>query len=143
MIRETPQHDYAKARKLRREMSLPEVLLWRLLRKQPEGIKFRRQHPIGPYVIDFYSPAAKLGFEIDGIAHDMGDRPQQDVVRDAWISDQGIVIVRIAAVEALKSVDRVAEAIVRHAASLAKPLHHPRKSEDGPPPHSASRNGED
>jgi len=42
------------ARHLRRQMSLPEVLLWRELRKRPNGVKFRRQHPTGPYVLDFF-----------------------------------------------------------------------------------------
>ena len=50
----------AKARQLRRQMSLPEALLWRLLRRAPDGIAFRRQHPIGPYVLDFYCAARKL-----------------------------------------------------------------------------------
>lgn len=45
---------YKNARRLRRKMSLPEVLLWQILRKQPGYVKFRRQHPIGRYVLDFY-----------------------------------------------------------------------------------------
>lgn len=108
-----PAHLYAKARKLRAAMSFPEVLLWKLLRKQPDGVKFRRQHPVGPYMIDFYCPSAKLGFEIDGIAHDMGDRPEKDIARDAWLAGQGITIVRIPASEVLKSAVEVAEAILR------------------------------
>lgn len=75
-------HAYAKARQLRRDMSLPERLLWRELRGKPAGLKFRRQHPVGPYVIDFYCASAKLGIEIDGIAHDMGERPERDMRRD-------------------------------------------------------------
>ena len=107
-----PPHNYAKARKLRAEMSLPEVLLWRYLRKQPLGVKFRRQHPIGEYVIDFYSPAAKIGIEIDGIAHDMGHRPERDEIRDAWLKERGIEMVRIPAKEVLQSIDRAAESII-------------------------------
>ena len=60
------EHDYALARHLRRNLSLPEGLLWRQLRRKPSGIKFRRQHPVGPYVIDFYCASIKAGFEIDG-----------------------------------------------------------------------------
>jgi len=63
------------ARQLRQQMSLPETLLWNLLRKAPDGVIFRRQHPVGPYVVDFYCAKAKVCFEIDGIVHDMGDRP--------------------------------------------------------------------
>ena len=93
-------------------MSLPEVLLWRYLRKQPLGVKFRRQHPVGDYVVDFYSPAAKLGIEIDGIAHEMGDRPERDLARDAWLNQHGIEILRIPAKDLLKSVEQAAQSII-------------------------------
>ncbi len=105
-------HDWDAARKLRRSMSLPEVLLWRLLKGQPQGLKFRRQHPVGSYVLDFYCPAAKLGFELDGIAHDIGTAPHRDPVRDARIGEYGIQIVRIPASEVLKSATNVAEAMI-------------------------------
>ena len=107
-----PNHNYAKARKLRAEMSLPEVLLWQYLRKQPMGVKFRRQHPVGEYVIDFYSPAAKVGIEIDGIAHDMGERPERDRIRDDWLQQRGIEVVRVPAKEVLKSVEQAAHSII-------------------------------
>jgi very-short-patch-repair endonuclease len=107
------QHNHAKARRLRAEMSLPEVLLWRLLRKQPMGMKFRRQHPVGKYVIDFCAPAVKLGFEVDGIIHDMGDNPLRDIARDTWLGEQGIDIIRIPAKEVLRSPIEVADSIVR------------------------------
>ena len=107
-----PNHNYAKARKLRAEMSLPEVLLWQYLRKQPMGVKFRRQNPVDDFVIDFYSPAAKVGVEIDGIAHDMGHRPERDVTRDDWLNQRGIQIVRIPAKEVLKSVEQAAHSII-------------------------------
>ncbi len=102
-----------KARTLRRTMSLPEVLLWRLLRQRPCGIKFRRQYPAGPYVLDFYAPDAKLGIEIDGIAHDMGDRPERDQARDTWLGEQGFRLVRFPATEVLASPETVADALVR------------------------------
>lgn len=50
--------DKHKARRLRRSMSLPEVLLWRELRKKPNGLQYRRQHPAGPYVLDFFRAKA-------------------------------------------------------------------------------------
>jgi very-short-patch-repair endonuclease len=112
MVNKPPTHDYAKARKLRSNMSLPEVLLWNHLRKKPEGVKFRRQHPVGNYVIDFYCPSARIGIEIDGIAHEMGNRPEKDGARDAWLAEQGIRIVRIPASEVLKSVVHAAAAII-------------------------------
>jgi len=105
-------HDYAKAHKLRANMTLPEVLLWNYLRCKPLGVKFRRQHPVGKFVIDFYCPSAKIGIEIDGLAHDLGSRPLKDEARDLWLADQGIRIVRLRASEVLKSVGDAAEAIV-------------------------------
>jgi very-short-patch-repair endonuclease len=95
-------------------MSLPEVLLWQLLRVQPDGVKLRRQHPLGPYVLDYYCAAAKVGFEIDGIAHEMGDRPSRDEQRDDWLKSQGVEVVRVPAADVLRSPEAVAEAIVRY-----------------------------
>ncbi len=63
-------------------MSLPEVLLWQILRKKPGYVKFRRQHTIGRYVLDFYVLDLKLGIEIDGMSHDVGDRSERDDLRD-------------------------------------------------------------
>ena len=105
-------HDYATARRLRRTLSLPEGLLWRELRRKPQGVKFRRQHPLGPYVLDFYCAAAKLAVEVDGIAHDMGDRPERDEARDAFARSQGIEVTRIPASDVLTSPADVAESIV-------------------------------
>ncbi|WP_292970157.1 DUF559 domain-containing protein [Novosphingobium sp.] len=103
-----------KARQLRRDMSLPEVLLWNLLRRSPDGVSFRRQHAIEPYVLDFFNIRSRTGFEIDGIAHEMGDRPQRDERRDAFFRKMGIEIVRIPAVDVLKSAEVVADAMVRY-----------------------------
>ncbi|MBB3032650.1 endonuclease domain-containing protein [Alteriqipengyuania lutimaris] len=104
--------DTARARQLRQKMSLPEVLLWRELRKQSD-VKFRRQHPLGLYVLDFYCAAAKLCIEIDGIAHDIGTAPTRDAIRDEWLREQGIKVLRIAASEVLRSPHEVAEGILR------------------------------
>jgi very-short-patch-repair endonuclease len=95
-------------------MSLPEVLLWNLLRRSPEGVKFRRQHPLGPYVLDFYCAESKIAVEIDGITHDMGDRPERDDRRALRLGEQGIELVRIPAAEVMHCVEDVAEALVRY-----------------------------
>ena len=105
-------HDYRTARKLRRAQTLPEGLLWQELRARRSGLKFRRQHPVGPFVIDFYCAQAKLGFEIDGIAHDMGDRPDLDLQRDTFLQANGIDIVRIPASEVLADPTATATMIV-------------------------------
>ena len=94
-------------------MSLPEVLLWRELRQQNE-VKFRRQHSIEPYFLDFYCPKAKVCIEVDGIAHDMGDRPARDAERDSRLRDEGIETVRILATEVLADPHAIAESLVRY-----------------------------
>ena len=117
------------ARKLRRQMSPPEVLLWKQLRGSRLGFKVRRQHPIGPYVADFFVREAGLVIEIDGTAHDFGDRPERDERRDRYFNHHGYRVVHLVAAEAMKNLDGALKSIVEQVTS---PLHHPS---DGPPPH--------
>jgi len=117
-----------KARRLRQAMSLPEVLLWRALRERPGGLKFRRQHPAGSYIFDFYCADARLAIEIDGEAHSRGDRPARDAARDAWILNAGIQTFRVPAEDLLRDIESVLRAIL--AAALARRPALP----DGPPP---------
>lgn len=98
-------------------MSLPEVLLWRHLRREPGGIKFRRQHSIGDYFLDFYVANLRLAIEVDGKAHDMGDQPEHDEARSALLHCEGIEVVRVAATEVLRSPKDVAETLVRYCQS--------------------------
>ncbi|MBY0521100.1 MAG: DUF559 domain-containing protein [Sphingomonas sp.] len=121
------------ARKLRREMSLPEVLIWQRVRGGQAGLKFRKQHPIGPYVVDFYCRQGSLVIEVDGEAHDRGDRPVRDEASDAFLTENGYRILRVPARDILRDVDGAVAAIVAFAEA---PLHRPS---DGPPP----RAGED
>jgi len=93
------------ARKLRKEMSLPEVLLWMQLKIQPGGYQFRKQHPLDPYVLDFACIRARLAIEIDGEAHNRGDRFERDAVRDAFVLSCGFKTIRIPAVEVLKNME--------------------------------------
>ncbi|MGI8611412.1 MAG: endonuclease domain-containing protein [Sphingomicrobium sp.] len=125
----TTKRTVAVARSLRRALTLPEGLLWRALRRRPNNLKFRRQHPCGPYVLDFYCESARLGIEVDGIAHDMGDRPQRDASRDRWLTDNGIGVLRIPARHELDDLD----AVVRQITAACGPLHHDA-SRRGPPP---------
>src|SRR5271154_4532373 len=95
-----PTETVENARRLRRNLSPPEARLWSRLRTRGPGSPvFRRQHPIGPYVLDFYCAKARLAVEIDGIGHDMGGRPQRDERRDAWLKKHGVTVVRIPAAE--------------------------------------------
>jgi len=96
-----PIKQVRRARKLRREMSLPEVLLWQALRCRPGGFKFRRQVPLAPYTVDFACLSARLVIEIDGEAHNRADVPRRDCVRDADLRDQGFVVLRVTARDVL------------------------------------------
>ena len=109
------------ARMLRKEMSLPEVLLWQRLRGSPLGMKFRKQHPLGEFVVDFFCASRRVAFEIDGVAHNMGDRPARDVRRDAWLTAQGIEVIRIPAADVLRDVGAVARSIVGYCADVPPP----------------------
>ena len=113
MPRSRNSGNVARARQLREQMSLPEVLLWQELRKQSD-VKFRRQHPLGPYVLDFYCAAAKLCIEVDGIAHDMGGSAQCDATRDEWLRERGVTVLRIPASEVLRSSQEVTQAVMRY-----------------------------
>jgi very-short-patch-repair endonuclease len=120
------------ARQLRRKMTLPEVILWQALRKQPNGLKFRRQHASGPYILDFLCSDARLAIEVDGEAHNCGDRPQRDEARDAWLRAAGIETLRIPVTEILKDADAVVRWVFAETEARL-PLHHPAQP-DGPPP---------
>jgi very-short-patch-repair endonuclease len=116
----TPQALLA-ARKLRRQMSLPEGLLWQQLRHRPMGLKFRKQHPVGRFVVDFYCAQKKLVIEIDGISHNMGDNPARDVARDELLRTLGLEIIRIPAAAVLKDPVAIAGSIVAHANAAPPP----------------------
>jgi hypothetical protein len=85
-----PLRTFARARSLRRNMSLPEVVLWQTLRRgQVSGLRFRRQHPVGPYILDFYCPSARLAIEVDGSAHDAAAQVRHDERRGLGWSKRG------------------------------------------------------
>ena len=134
-ILQTPIKQVKRARSLRRRMSLPEVLLWQVLRQRPDGLKFRRQFPIKGITVDFACLDRRLILEIDGEAHNRGDQPQRDIVRDSNLNTEGFEVMRIAARDVLEDMDSVVRGIVAWC-SDAGPLHQPAA---GPPP----RAGED
>lgn len=134
-----PRDTVKRARKLRSEMTLPEGMLWRELRKHPDGFKFRRQHPAGVYVLDFYCAAARLAIEVDGRAHDSAPAARSDLRRAEFLRSQRVATLRVPASVVLNEVEvavvRIVEVCRQRAERLAHlrrvPLHHPA---DGPPP---------
>ena len=122
-----------RARQLRKDMSLPERMLWQQLRHRPGGLKFRRQHPVGPYVVDFCCLSERYVVEVDGSAHDNIDRAKFDDRRVSFLKENGFRVLRVSAQRVLRDASEAAQAI---AARVASPLHQPAA---GPPP----RAGED
>ena len=131
----TPIKQVKRARKLRRQMSLPEVLLWKALQPRPEGLKFRKQFPIEGITVDFACLSHRLIVEVDGEQHGIGDQPHRDRARDAFLAREGFEVMRIAARDVLQNLDGVIQAIVARCMAVG-PLHQPAA---GPPP----RAGED
>jgi very-short-patch-repair endonuclease len=93
-------------------MTLPEGMLWQALRQRPDGLKFRRQHPIGCCIVDFYCPATTLVVEVDGEAHSMGDRLERDFRRDAWLRGQGLRVIHFSASDVIGDLASVVTAIL-------------------------------
>ncbi len=101
-----------RARDLRRASTPPEQLLWLALRNgQIGGLKFRRQHPIGPYVVDFYCHNAELVVEVDGMSHD--DKAAQDAAKTKHIESQGLRILRVTNEDVMHDLDAVTREIAR------------------------------
>ena len=85
-----------RRRELRRTATPAERLLWSALRgRRDDGLRFKRQHSIGPFVVDFYCAKAKLAIELDGQAHDAELAQQRDAARDAFINRCGVRVIRI------------------------------------------------
>jgi len=85
----------AQARRLRRTMTDVERKLWQLLRgRQLESHKFRRQHPIGPYVLDFFCEQVGLAIELDGDQHGHPASTAKDAARTVWLNDHGVRVIR-------------------------------------------------
>lgn len=100
-------HDHSNAKRLRKQMTPPEIALWLALRANEEGLRFRKQHAAGPYVLDFYCAPARFAIEVDGEAHNHGNRPERDAARDAWLVAQNIQVLRYPAREMLANLDDV------------------------------------
>jgi very-short-patch-repair endonuclease len=110
---DAPRITKDRAKTLRREMTLPEVLLWKAIKgRRLNRLKFRKQHPIGRYILDFCCDAEKLAIEVDGESHSFGDRPARDETQDAWLTAQGIRTLRLSASLILKDVDAAVRTIL-------------------------------
>ncbi|MBC8113218.1 MAG: DUF559 domain-containing protein, partial [Candidatus Saccharimonas sp.] len=99
-----------RARELRQDANLPERILWEQLRgRRFQGFKFRRQHPIGPYVVDFYCAAASLVLELDGETH--RGKADYDALRQQKLEECGLLVLRCPNVELYENLDGLMEKV--------------------------------
>ena len=99
-----------RARELRRELTPIETILWQRLRsRRLAGLKFRRQHPIGRFITDFYCAERKLVIEIDGDTH--AEQGRYDASRTAWLEEHGIKVIRFNNRDVLDNLPGVLEMI--------------------------------
>jgi very-short-patch-repair endonuclease len=95
----------AFARELRRPLSEAEARLWCVLRRSTLGAPFRKQHPVGPYMLDIYCAPLKLCVEVDGSQH-RGQEAYDDA-RTEFLNDQGIEVIRFWAIDVFQNLDGV------------------------------------
>ncbi|HEU4820678.1 MAG TPA: endonuclease domain-containing protein [Qipengyuania sp.] len=129
-----PTGTVKRARRLRSEMSLPQVILWRELRKRPGGFKFRREHGAGDYYLDFYVASLKLDIEVDGFAHDSEPAVARDQNRSHWLRSQGVATVRIPAQAILDDIEAVVVRLVQICEERKERLALRRAAKNPPPP---------
>jgi very-short-patch-repair endonuclease len=100
---------------LRNNATAPEAILWRVLKgKQIEGLKFKRQFGLGPYVLDFYCPEIKLCIELDGDVHKTHEQAQYDETRSRFINENNIKVLRFENDVVYRNTNAIVEAIKMH-----------------------------
>ena len=97
---------------LRGNMPVPEQILWAKIRNHQLGVKFRRQHGIGPYIVDFYCPEAMLVIELDGHSHYIDGTPENDRIRGEFLQTLGLRVIRYLNSDVMQNLDGVLEHIM-------------------------------
>ena len=124
-----------RAKKLRRQMTDAEVILWSQLRRRAaDGFRFRRQHPIGPYVADFACAMSRLVIEVDGRTHSTDAELEHDRRRERYLKSRGWQVFRVTNEDVYKRLDTVIEGIFLHMPPPRRPTRLPPLRHDGPPP---------
>src|SRR4051812_14440803 len=122
----------AAARRLRANETSAEIRLWRALKALPlEGTHFRRQAPIGPFIVDFACLEQRLLVEVDGPSHTTDDASRRDELRTAFLRQFGYRVLRFWNAEVYDNLDGVIETILHHLNAATPPR---RPSVVDPPP---------
>lgn len=111
-----------RAKKLRGNATLPEQKLWLFLRKsQLNGLKFRRQQPIGKYIVDFLCCSKKIIIELDGGQHNEHRNIEYDKERDLFLKNEGYSVIRIWNNDILNNIDEVMDYLYEETQSITHP----------------------
>ena len=95
------------AANLRKRMTASEKILWDRLKNKSLNDKFRRQHPIGQYILDFYCHRKRLSIELDGKVHDNKEQNEKDIERTAYLNELGISEIRFKNKEVMDDIEKV------------------------------------
>ncbi len=98
---------FENAKSMRKNMTDAENVLWGYLRAKPNGLKFRRQHPLGIYIADFYCHKLKLVIELDGSVHDNEEVKKNDALRQKLIEEDGLNLIRFTNKEVMNNIQNV------------------------------------
>jgi very-short-patch-repair endonuclease len=102
----------AAARTLRKPLTVSEALLWERLRNRRfYGLKVRRQHPVGPFALDFYCDELRLAIEVDGGVHDSLEQAERDAERQSILEELGVRFVRLRAEDVDVDIGAVLESL--------------------------------
>ena len=102
---------FENAKHLRKNMTHAESILWVHLKTKPNGYKFRRQHPLGIYIADFYCHKLKLVIELDGSIHKNKEVKQNDEIRQKLIEEDGLIVIRFTNTQIQKDIQNVLKII--------------------------------
>lgn len=106
---------FKRASELRKNMTEPEKKLWYALRrKQIRGKRFRRQHPVSKYIVDFYCHQSKLVVEVDGGIHNNAEQKEYDIGRSYELQQLGLNIIRFTNEQVLQNLNEVIKEIEKH-----------------------------
>ncbi|QED39088.1 endonuclease domain-containing protein [Antarcticibacterium arcticum] len=121
MYKGAPPENFAKAEILRKNMTEPEKLLWNRLKNNSWGYKFRRQHPLHIFIVDFYCHSLKLVIEVDGGYHESPAQKLKDKERSEIIEFQDLTILRFSNEEVINRIEKVLVAIEEIINSYPRP----------------------
>jgi very-short-patch-repair endonuclease len=109
-----------RARQLRNDMTAPERTLWSVLRNgQLDGYRFRRQHPVGDFIVDFFCPAARLVIEVDGDSHE--DQMRYDRRRSRWLAGQkDYRVLRVSNLDVMSNLEGVYDLVLETLRAAAR-----------------------